>query len=280
MFLCKFARMYDNTIFTNYDIIPVAEDYFRVERNSFCVADGVTRDNIHGDAVPYPTSKEEVLAWIKNYPNPSGAYLAAKICGDTFVEEIEKTAKITKQEILKAIQKANKEIWEINKDRKIDYLKEDLYCCEAVGGRIVEDTLYCFSVGDCHISIYDEAYELLFTTINNHKIFEEYLDNVYQKENQFHWERPEDRVMVRRDYRNKPQNENSFGALSGEKEAEYYIDTYEVSLQKAKYICAYSDGCEPFFTTKESIKKLLNNPKSLQNSGKERTLIIYEKGIN
>ena len=65
--------------------------------------------------------------------------------------------------------------------------------------------------------------------------------------------------MVRRDYRNKPNKkyegkEISFGVLTGEKEAEHYIDVYKVDLSQVKYICAYSDGCEPFFSDIE--KKL------------------------
>lgn len=284
MFKCKFAMMYDNTIFTQYGLQPVAEDYFKIEKNIFCVADGVTRDDINGKPVPYPSNKEETLEWIKVYPNPSGAGEAARIIADNFVKylgmypenEINESilANITKQ--------VNKAIWEINKDRRIDYLKEDLYCCEAVGGILVKDTMYCFSIGDCHITALDENLNTIFTTLNNHKQFENYIDLIYTKENSFDWNNPEDRIMARRDYRNKPDKKYqgkdiSFGALSGEKEAEYYIDTYQVNLEKVNYICAYSDGCEAIFEDKEYLKKVIQNPESLKQEGKERTLILYEK---
>lgn len=89
------------------------------------------------------------------------------------------------------------------------------------------------------------------------------------------------RQMVRKEYRNNPNKKYegkdiSYGALSGEENAEYYIDTYVVDLTNAKYVCAYSDGCEPFFENKEQIKKLLTNLDSLKDEGKERTLIVYE----
>lgn len=281
MFKLKFAKMYDNNIFERYNLKPVAEDYFLVKDNIFCVADGVTRDSVNGEVIPYPENKEEVEYWVKVYPNPSGAYEAAKICADSFVKYISECKdEINENTIMEIVKKTNQEIWEINKDRQIDYVKDDLFCCVAVGGKIVDNTLYCFSIGDCHITLLDENLGTKFTTINNHKQFENYLD-MYCKENEFDWSNPKYRIMVRRDYRNKPEvkyndKEVSFGVLSGEKEAEHYIDTYKVDLTDVKYICAYSDGCEPFFENKEKLKEIIQNPENLKNQGKERTLIIYE----
>ena len=282
MFKLKFAKMYDNSIFEKYNINPIAEDYFKVEDNIFCVADGVTRDSIYGESIPYPKNKQEVEEWIKVYPNPSGAYEAAKICAELFVEKLlEYDKKIDENVILDAIRIANNKIAKINEDRKIDYLANDLFCCVAVGGCIIENTLYCFSIGDCHITAFDENFNIKFNTINNHKQFEDYLE-IYSKENEYDWNNPKDRVMVRRDFRNKPgklynNKEISFGVLSGEKEAEHYIDVYKVDLSQIKYICAYSDGCEPFFETKEIAKKIILEPEQLKNEGKERTLVIYER---
>ncbi len=284
MFSCKFAHMYDNKIFLKYHKKPVAEDYFKVENNIFCVADGVTRDSVDEQAVPYPETKQEVEEWIEKYPKPSGAYEAAKICAENFVMYLSKfkAEEITTEIVSKVIKKVNHDILEINKGRKINYLKDDLYCCEAVGGIIVGNKLYCFSIGDCHITVFSKERKILFTTKNNHKQFEDYLNDIYIKHHKFDWNNPEDRIMVRRDYRNNPDQKYrgkdvSFGALSGEKEAEYYIDVYEVDLDKAQYICAYSDGCEPIFDNDQKIEKILNNPESLKEEGKERTLILFEK---
>lgn len=284
MFECKFAKMYDNTIFTKCGVPTVPEDHFKVQNNIFCVADGVTRDDVNGNPVGYPQNEKEVLDWIKRYPNPSGAKEAAKIASENFVQYVAEypEEKITKQVILDIIKKVNEDIWEINKDRQIDYLKEDLYCTEAVGGIIIKNTLYAFSIGDCHITVLDETLNPVFTTINNHKQFEDYIDFVYTKKNTFDWNNPNDRKMVRKEYRNNPNQKYegkdvSFGALSGEKQAEYFLDVYEVDLEKATYVCAYSDGCEPIFEDKEKLAQIIQHPESLKNEGKERTLILYEK---
>ena len=283
-FNLKFAKVYDNSIFTDNGMKPVVEDYLRVEGNMFCVADGVTRDSIYGEAVPYPKNKEEVEQWIKVYPNPSGAYNSAEICADKFIEYLSNydENEINEQIISEIVRRVNKDIWTINEGRNIDYLKEDLYCCVAVGGIIINNILYCFSIGDSHILALDENANILFETNNNHKQFEDYLENVYCKENKFDWDNPECRKMVRRDYRNKPDKQYkgkdvSFGVFSGEKEAEYYIEIYKVELENAKYVCAYSDGCESYFDTQEKRLKIVKYPKIIQKEGKERTLIIYEK---
>ena len=176
----------------------------------------------------------------------------------------------------------NKDIFKINQNREIDYLANDYYGCVAVGGYISSNMLYCFSIGDSHIVALDENGNIQFETINNHKPFENYLENVYSKQNQFDWNNATDRMMVRRDYRNKPEmkyqgKDISFGVLTGEKEAEYYIDTYAIDLTNIKYICAYSDGCEPYFREKSIINKILKEPEIIEREGKERTLIIYER---
>ncbi len=282
MFKLKFAKMYDNSIFEKNNLKPVSEDYFCVKENIFCVADGVTRDSIYGEAVPYPKNKQECENWIKVYPNPSGAYDAAKVCADSFVKYVvEYNGNIDENVIDTIIKKVNKDIGKLNEGREIDYLANDLFCSVAVGGIILQDYLYCFSIGDSHITGFDSNFNICFTTINNHKQFENFL-NLYCKDHEYDWNNPKDRVMVRRDFRNKPQKkyngkEVSFGVLSGEKEAEHYIDVYKVDLSNIKYICAYSDGCEEFFRDKEHTKMIIQNPEKLQNEGKERTLIIYEK---
>ena len=106
--------------------------------------------------------------------------------------------------------------------------------------------------------------------------------NIYIKNYKYDWRESKDRIMVRRDFRNKPNvkyngKEVSFGVLTGEKEAEHYIDVYKINLSNIKYICAYSDGCEPFFEEKEISKETIINPYIIEKEGKERTLVIYEK---
>lgn len=277
MFKLKFAETYDNYAFIKYNIKPVVEDYFCISDNIFCVADGVTRDSVNGTSVIYPETLEEVKEWIKSYPNPSGAYQAAKITADNFVKNIRNSNTINKEIIYEAVKKANAEVWKINKDRKIDYLKDDLYCTVAVGGIILKNKFIGFSIGDCHIKILNEQFEEIFKSINNHQNFETYQKKTLSNYG-LDWENPKDRILVRAAFRNNPIiKDKSFGVISGEIEAMEYVDIYEVDLKDAKYICAYSDGCEPNFENKEKIKNTIVNPEDIKNRGKEKTLIIYEK---
>ena len=284
MFELKYQGTFDAAIFLKYGIPESAEDYYEVDNTIFCVADGVTRDPIDGVLIPFPNTKEEVEYLCSKYPNPSGALEASKICAKEFIKEVKKIENISKETILEAAKKANQAIWEINKNRKIDYVVEDLYCCEAVGGIICEDKLYCFSIGDCHITALDENLNVVFTTINNHLEWDIYEREVLKKQDpeKYDWKKPEYRALVRSHYRNHigqiyEGKEISYGAFTGEKLAEDYIDVYEVDLKNVKYICAYSDGCEPNFETKEERKKLIDNPDGMKEKGAEKTLVIYEK---
>ncbi len=283
MFKLKFSRTYDNVVFTQYGLKPVVEDYFKQDENIFCVADGVTRDLIDGTTTPYPKNFEEVQKIVDLYPNPSGAFEAAKICGDGFVKYLSEYSKndVNEKVIKDIVKKVNEDIWQINKNRNIDYLKDDLYCTVAVGGIILDDILYCFSIGDCHIMLFDDNLNNVFSTIDGLIDF-----NNFQKEflskNGLDWSNPIERILIRSSFRNNPLikyngMEVSYGVLSGEEDAMHYVNIYKVSLENVKYICAYSDGCEPFFETADKIKETINNPSSIGDIGKEKTLLIYEK---
>ena len=189
MFKLKYAKTCDNKIFEKYHLKPIVEDYYIANNNHFCIADGVTRDTINGEAVPYPKNEEEAKAWVQTYPNPSGAFEAAKICGDHFIQYLKESdlQEFSDTKILEIVKKVNQDIFQINKNREIDYLANDYYGCVAVGAYISSNTLYCFSIGDCHIMTLDENGNVQFETINNHKPFEDYLENVYCKQNVYNW---------------------------------------------------------------------------------------------
>ncbi len=283
MFNLKFSATFDNSVFQKYGLKPVVEDYYRVEDNVFCVADGVTRDLVNGNPTPYPKDMYEAREVFSMYPNPSGAFDAAKICSDKFIEYINKhnNIDISKNIIKDVVNKLNRDIDKINKNRDIEYLSEDMYCAVATGGIIVNDKLFCFSIGDCHITVFDEDFNQMFTTINNHINFEDF-EREYLSKHGFDWNNPKDRILTRAAFRNNPNikhngKEVSFGALTGQKEAMHYVDTYMVPLDRAKYICAYSDGYEPIFANIDLVKSLVLEPEKFINQGKERTIVIYER---
>lgn len=280
MFKLKYKQRYQNQIYTKYGIKFPEEDFGYVDNDLFCVADGVTRDLIGGEIRPYPKTQEEATYIANHYPNPSGSFESSKIIATNFVKYLKNSQEnINESAIEEAIRHANKDVWEINKDRKIDYVGEDLYCSVAVGGAITEEYLYCFAIGDCYIKVFDENKKEIFTTVNDHLWLEEY-EEEFLKEGLYSWMDPRSRVLVRAGIRNNPiitykGKQVGYGALTGEDTAMDFVKVYKVPLKDAKYICAYSDGCIPYFESEEEIEKTLINPDRIKEDGSERTLVIY-----
>ena len=282
MFKVIYGKRYQNQIYTKYGLEFPEEDYFYFEDNIFCVADGVTRDLIGGEIRPYPKTKSDAEYIAKHYPNPSGALDSSKIIANNFVKYLKENSDFINEESIKiAIRNANKDVWEINKNREIDYVGEDLYCSEAVGGIILDDALYCFGIGDCYIKVYDEEYNELFSTENDHEWMEKF-ENNYLKSGEYDWMDPRYRLLIRGALRNNyivtyNGEKVGYGALTGEDTAMDFVKIYKVPLNNVKYIVAYSDGCIPYFENKTESEKTLKNPDIIKEDGSERTLVVYEK---
>lgn len=281
MFKLKYNNKYQNEMYTKYELEYPEEDYCYLEENAFCIADGVTRDLIGGEIRPYPKTREEAKYIAEHYPNPSGAFLSSKVIADNFVKYIREAEEKSEESVKEAIAKANKDVWEINKDRKIDYVGEDLYCSVAVGGIITEKYLYCFGIGDCYVKVFDENKNELFSIVNDHLWMEAFEDE-YLRNGEYNWMNPRYRLLMRAGIRNNyivtyNGKKVGYGALTGEDRAMDFVKTYKVPLDKAKYIAVYSDGCMQYFENKEEVEKTLENPDRIANGGSERTLAIYEK---
>ena len=284
MFKLIYDKRYQNQIYTKYGIVFPEEDCLFVNKNIFCIADGVTRDLIGGEIKPYPKTREEAEYIANHYPNPSGAYQASKIIVNSFVEYIKELSinnEISENLIRDAIKKTNEKVWEINKGRNIDYVGEDLYCSEAVGGVILDDFLYCFGIGDCFVKAYDDNFNEIFSTENDHEWMERF-ENDYLKSGEYNWMNPKYRLLIRSALRNNyiityKGEKVGYGALTGEERALEFVKIYRVSLNNVKYIVAFSDGSLPYFENVIEAKKTLNNPDRIKEDGSERTLIIYEK---
>ena len=61
-----FAKTYNFPIMEKNNINHVFEDSFKISSNAFCIADGITRDLINGDAFFYPKTKEKALEWLNS----------------------------------------------------------------------------------------------------------------------------------------------------------------------------------------------------------------------
>lgn len=285
MYNLKFASTYDFAVMRENNIKAVTEDYYAITRNLFCVADGVTRDLIDGTSLKYPSTKEEAQTVIEKYPNPSGATLASTICATSFIKYASSIAKVSEDSVLEVLKKINSDIGEINKSRtNIDYVKEDLYGCVAVGGIITDDYLYCFSIGDCRIKLLDDNFNTTFDTENlNHNFlpYEEPKEFIDLYKDEWKWENPKYREYYRKNIRNNVQRfengEYSFGVLTGEETALPFVKISKVPLTNVKYILAYSDGCEECLDSKEKIISIIANPEQIKNEAHEKTLLIFEK---
>ena len=281
MYKFIYGKRFQSQLFTKYDIDFPDEDYFCVNRTTFCVADGVTRDLIGGEVVPYPQTEEETRYLAEHYPNPSGSFLSSKIIADNFVKYINSQEVLSEEVVFDAIKRANADVWDINKSRVIDYVGEDLYCSVAVGGIIQDEFLYCFGIGDCYIKTFDQDFNETFSTFNDHKAAEDFKKNFLVK-GLFSWNDPRGRILIRAGLRNNyiityEGKKVGYGALTGEETAMYFVKTYKVPLENVKYICAYTDGCMQYFENKEISQKTIQNPDSIKDGGSERTLVIFEK---
>ncbi len=289
MFNLKFAKTYDFAIMTKNNLDHVLEDYYIAEADAFCVADGITRDFKDGTTMSsYPTTKEEALKVIEKYPNPSGAAKAAKVCAETFISSLYSfnDSIITEKEIFSAVKNSNSQIQKLNADRKIDYLANDYFATVAVGGKITKDTLYCFAIGDCEILVLDEEYNPIFRSAktSEEKALAPYKEPFFLKKiykSNWNWSNPAYRVHIRKNIRNntlrKFLKKHSFGALTGEKKALPFINSFAVPLENAKYILAYSDGVTDCISSKENLISIIKDPEQIKNENHEKTLVIYEK---
>ena len=286
MFKLKFAKTYDFAIMLKHNLDHVLEDYFTVSDNAFCVADGITRDFLDGTPLSYPETYEEAIELIKKYPNPSGATAAAKICAEGFVSlasSLSTVSEITNAHIMNILKTVNSEIATLNKNRKIDYIKNDYFACVAVGGIFVENMLWCFAIGDSTLKILDENYNVIFDSSLNNTALIPYKPSLFLKlrTGTWTWNNPKFRKHLRKKIRNNTwrlfTRKYTFGALTGQKKAIPFIKTYSINLEKAKYILAHTDGCDDCLRTKEQIISVIANPEQIKDEIHEKTLLIYEK---
>ena len=267
----------------NYGHLKPQEDSFMIEDNIFCVADGITRDPI--SPIDFGNlSMEELL---KKYPSPSGAKMAADCFCKSFVEYIK--SHTTDNEITRnAFKFANAKIEKLNKkyNPRVDYLVNDFYACVACGGIIDKNILYWSSIGDAEIKVFDQNGNLKFGSPNGLASFLNYV-----KINPQDWGRSERRKEVRSQFRNNP-NKNingqlvAYGALTGEKNAEYFIKSGVVNLSKGDLIAVYTDGFAQTIKNKQFIELIYKNnlsellaldkilsKQNYRKYGKERTLV-------
>ncbi len=256
------------------------EDQFYADENEAIVADGITRDPIGLDDLAAYTF-EEMLA---KYPRPSGAEMAAKEICQTFYK--------SSGSLEEKLKKCNNNIKKLNeKNIKVcDYLQNDLYGAVASCIKIEDGVLYYAYICDCGVIIYDSQGNIKFQTDDDKVLYADpYISKI-----EIPWHLPEARVIIRRDFRNKPNNIKdgkcvSYGAITGEREALNFIRSGKKKIEKGDLIAVYSDGFSNFLHEKDFINEITNfnknsfeeyvNNQSKTNYdsyGKEKTIVLYK----
>lgn len=274
-----YKNTFDNIKTENHNF-PVEDQYYATDTMAI-VADGITRDPV-GVFDLSSISNEE---FIKKYPRPSGAELAAKIICETYA----KALGTPKERLIRC----NQAVKALN-DRYIatcDYLQNDYYGAVAAAVTIQENTLYYAYICDCGVIIYDKEGNIKFQTEDDKtKYSDSYINKIG-----IPWDLPESRVIVRRDYRNNPENIQdghcvSYGSLTGEEDAIQFIQSGTQPLSSGDLVVVYSDGISNFLHEPNFINKLLNfNSQELEEYmntqassnyskyGKEKTLVLLKK---
>lgn len=274
-----------------YGHLMPSEDSLFFDEKIFCVADGITRDPIF----PKDFTNRKIENILKQYPNPSGARLSADMFCEMFVKSL-KNKNTSIEKVRNAFIVANKAIAKLNRKyiKKIDYLVNDFFGCVASGGVIENNKLYWGGICDCGIIIYNKNGRIKFQTPNWMKPFEYYEIKHLRKKN-FDWLKFDYRKLIRSEYRNNAKkiiNNKciSYGALTGEKSAEHFMNFGEIKLSKGDLIVFYTDGFEATVQHKNFFSIIYQNSISLMDQkfipfsltlekkdhdkyGKERTLI-------
>ncbi len=277
-----------------YGHLMPPEDSMLIKGNAFCVADGITRDPLS----PRDLTGLSIEEYSKKYPHPSGARFAADaFCGSfvKFLYNKKPSLEIVRDNFIRG----NKKIGDLNRKniKETDYLVNDLWGCCASGGVIYKNRLFWGAICDCGIIIYDKNGKIKFQTPNWMKPFENYEEKHLRKED-FNWPKAEYRRMIRSGYRNNPKqiyNNKcvSYGALTGEKAAEEFMNFGMIELNIGDLVVFYTDGFESTVQHKNFFKTIYQKDENLADQyfipyalslvkendhkfGRERTLIAVK----
>lgn len=273
-----YKNTFDNIKTSNYDF-PV-EDQIYASENEAIVADGITRDPV-GISNFSTCSQSEFL---KKYPRPSGAELAAKEICDTFSN----TTGTLKNRLIEC----NNNVKKLNNIHisNCDYLENDYFgavaSCVNIEGNILTYAYIC----DCGVIIYDNLGNIKFQTEDDKELY----SDPFIKKIGIPWYLPEARVIVRRDYRNNLNNiQNgtcvSYGAITGEESAISFIKSGQIELSTGDIVLVYSDGFTNFLCDNEFISQIIDfdenkfenyiemkSQSDYEKYGKEKTLVLFK----
>ncbi len=228
------------------------------KKGIFAVADGVTRDPY--EFLPDIRTLKGKIKFSFGYPRPSPAKVVSDIFTQTFPLVLRDYTQPNRNEtaIREAFQEANKRIgeWNTRNMQNPDYVLRDFAGCVASGTSLSQGLVYLGFLTDCGVAIFDSDGNLRFRTENQGP--DKHDKYIWQDERlqKIDWKNPEARRIVRRDYRNNLFEEHSFGVLTGEEKAMYYVRTATQEIKPNEHLIVYSDGLEPIIFSDEFTEKL------------------------
>ena len=231
------------------------EDAFNIDPKvgAIAVADGITRDPM--SYLPNMKTLGGKLSFVWNYPRPSPAKRAADLFCETFPAALMDFGK-DENGIIEAFRAANRQIKEWN-HRTIpypNYTINDFAGCVSAG--TVQDSkdkniIHWGYIADCGLSVIDEKGNVIFKTKDDGP--SKYDKHIWASDRLkgLNWRDPDARRIVRSMFRNNPEEEHSYGALTGETGAMPYINTGTIELRPIDILLVYSDGVEEILFNKE-----------------------------
>lgn len=218
----------------------------------FVVADGVTLE----------------LDKDKNYPNPSGAGEAARIFCETIVSEAEKLYEgFIEENILEIFRKGNEAVgeWNVKNGRTketINYRDFDLFAITTAFALIKENKVSWFSLCDSFFLILDKDGLIKFISPEPWELM------IKNRPEDWKDIDPDERKKItRKDFRNGVNSKGEpigYGVVTGEKNAELYLNKGVVEIEQGNIIAILTDGFEDYIELSEFISVLKDWPTDIE----------------
>lgn len=223
------------------------EDFYVIRRDPFgrivtIIGDGVSRSSL-GD-----------------YPFPSPAALASERATLAMGDVLSSDHGLDPwSAMLYAFQYGNQAVENLNAELGItpetcDFYVNDLAsCCAAAVTQGPDGLLTIGAIGDCQVQIFNSSGEQLYETPN----FVAPLEEVRAK---LDCSREEQMVKWRRDMRNHPDQQDTYGTITGEPGALNYLHGKYYQPDRGDMVVLHTDGMEPFTRFPQFIEFLRTGP--------------------
>lgn len=230
------------------------EDYLLISKRYpiFVVADGVTLEIKQGA-----------------YPVPSGAGKAAQIFCKEVIREAEQIYdNFTEKNVTQVFVKANEAVGEYNRlhgrtKESINFWDFDFF--SATAGFIVmrDNIFYWASICDSYVAHFDRNGILLFQSPGCWSIMGKHLPKEWKT-----MDEEEGTKMAKKLARNKINEKGErigYGVVTGEKEAEHYLNHGSFSVRQGDFVALFTDGFEPYLRLPEFINLFKDWSNSLRS---------------